>query len=135
MTSAIALTLGLVLTAVELSPGLPAGGSAVRNEGSAGDSTRLRVASCSVMPSKWDKTGNADKVERAVRNAAAQGAELIVTPEGVLEGYVENLVIYEKDPQTKEELTRRFNEMAEPVDGPYIARFRRLADELNVYLI
>lgn len=95
----------------------------------------LRIASCSIFPTKWDKPGNADKIEKVVREAAAKGAQLVITPEGVLEGYVENEVIREKNPEKKAELTKRFNETAEPLDGPYIARFKKLADELNVHLI
>jgi predicted amidohydrolase len=95
----------------------------------------LRVASCSIFPTKWDKPGNADKVEKVVRDAAAKGAQLVITPEGVLEGYVINEVNHEKDPAKKAQITQKFHETAEPIDGPYITRFRKLADELNIHLI
>lgn len=96
---------------------------------------KLKVASLAILPAKWDKKANADKIERMVREAAKQGATFIVTPEGVLEGYVVNEVIREKDAAKKKELERRFADLAEPIDGSYIKRFRKLADELNVYLI
>lgn len=95
----------------------------------------IRVASLSIMPKKWDKHANANKIEKMTRDAAGQGASLVITPEGVLEGYVVNEVIREKDAGKKAELTRRFQELAEPLDGPYIERFCRLADELNIHLI
>ncbi|MGE3313930.1 MAG: carbon-nitrogen hydrolase family protein [Planctomycetaceae bacterium] len=98
-------------------------------------SKTLRLASCSIFPEKWDKAGNADKIERTVREAAAKGAQLVVTPEGVLEGYLINVVNEEKDPARKAELTKKFYEIAEPLDGPYIQRFLKLTDELNVHLI
>jgi predicted amidohydrolase len=101
----------------------------------ANDASHLRVASLGILPAKWDKEANAQKVERMVREAARQGARLIVTPEGVLDGYVENEVIREKDPMRKSELIRRFNALAEPTGGEYILRFRKLADALDIYLV
>jgi len=95
----------------------------------------VRVASLSILPKKWDKEANSEKIERMVRGAAEQGARLVVTPEGVLEGYVVNEVIGEQDSAKKQTLTRRFHELAEPIDGPYIKRFRRLSDELNIHLV
>ncbi len=101
----------------------------------AGEGKQLRVASLSIMPAKWDKAANADKIERMVREAAKAGAKLVVTPEGVLEGYVVNEVIHEKDPAKKATLARKFNELAEPLDGPYVRRFCKLADELDIHLV
>jgi len=46
----------------------------------------IRVAAVSLRSRKWDKQANADKMERFFRDAAASGAQLIVAPEGVLEG-------------------------------------------------
>lgn len=101
----------------------------------AAEPAKFRVASLSIYPEKWNKAANAEKIERMVRQAAEQGARLVITPEGVLEGYVVNEVIREQDAAKKAELVARFNKLAEPIDGPYIKRMRSLADELNVYLI
>lgn len=98
-------------------------------------SNSLRVASISFVPIKWDKDANAARVEKLVTEAAGQGAQLVVTPEGILEGYVVNEVIRAKDGSTKAELTQRFQELAEPLDGSYIRRMARLADKLDIYLI
>jgi predicted amidohydrolase len=95
----------------------------------------LTVASISFIPKKWDKATNANKIEKMVRQVTAQGAKLVVTPEGALEGYVVNEVIYEKDAVRKETLSKQFVELAEPTDGKYISRFYHLADELDIYLI
>ncbi len=95
----------------------------------------IRVASLSIFPAKWDKASNADKIESMVRKAAKEDVELIITPEGVLEGYVVNEVIREEDAEKKRILTESFQKLAEPRDGPYLKRFCALANELNVHLV
>jgi predicted amidohydrolase len=87
------------------------------------------------VPIKWAKDANAERIEKLVRDAAQQGARLVITPEGALEGYVVNEVIHAEDPAAKAELTTRFQELAEPIDGPYIRHIAGLADELDVYVI
>jgi predicted amidohydrolase len=86
------------------------------------------VAAISMMPKRWDKVGNADKLDAFFAAAAREGPRLIVAPEGVLEGYVVNDVI------ARPELADAMMELAEPIDGPYIARFRRLAKSLQTCL-
>jgi len=49
---------------------------------------QVRIASASIVPDKWDKEANWVRIERRVREAAGNGADLVVTPEGVLDGYV-----------------------------------------------
>jgi len=49
---------------------------------------QVRIASASIVPDKWDKEVNWVRIERRVREAAGNGADLVVTPEGVLDGYV-----------------------------------------------
>ncbi len=88
----------------------------------------VRAAALSIKPKKWDKPANADKLEDYVRRAAAEGAELVVAPEGFLEGYVVMEAIHE--PELRADLW----EIAEPPDGPYIQRFRNLARELGIVL-
>ena len=79
----------------------------------------VRAAALSIKPKKWDKPANADKLEDYVRRAAAEGAELVVAPEGFLEGYVVMEAIHE--PELRADLW----EIAEPPDGPYIQRFKK----------
>ena len=52
----------------------------------------VKVASVAITPIKWDKAANWIEIERRVEEAAEAGAELVCTPEGVLEGYVMNEV-------------------------------------------
>ena len=86
------------------------------------------LAAVSVTPEPWDKEANFAKLESYARQAAAQGAQLIVTPEGFLEGYVGN---ENKHP----ELTReRYFEIGEPTNGPIFDRIEKLARDLGVYL-
>ena len=94
----------------------------------------LRVASLMAKPVKWDKEANKRQLEWAIREAKRQGAELIVTPEGALEGYVVNEVIRATG-EKRRELSERFNGLAEPCDGPYIQHFRKLSRELHVTLV
>jgi 5-aminopentanamidase len=94
----------------------------------------LRVASLMLRPVKWDKEANRARLDKAIREAKEQGAELVVTPEGALEGYVVNEVI-RAEGEKRRELTERFNALAEPCDGSYIRHFRKLCEELKVYLV
>jgi len=98
------------------------------------DGADLRVASLMVQPVKWDKEANQERLEKAIRQAKRAGADLIVTPEGALEGYVVNEVIRATG-EKRRELTERFNALPEPCDGPYIQHFRKLCEELKIYLV
>ncbi|MAT14101.1 MAG: hypothetical protein CMJ46_02395 [Planctomyces sp.] len=138
LTSMLRPTYGLLLMAMITC--LSSGGSVRAEDGAdAGDAkstaATMKVASISFVPEKWNKVANADRLEKEIRRAKEAGAELVVTPEGMLEGYVVNEVINEKDAAKKQELTNRFQELAEPIDGPFIQRFQKLADVLNIYLI
>jgi predicted amidohydrolase len=98
--------------------------------------TSIRIASVSIIPDKWEKEKNWCRIEKMVRSAALDGgAKVVVTPEGALEGYVINQVNGEKDPEKKEELVREFLNLGEPLNGPYIKKATRLADELNIFLV
>lgn len=97
--------------------------------------TTISIGSVSIFPTKWDKDGNSERIARMVRDAAERGARFVITPEGALEGYVVNEVIREKDAENKARLTERFRTLAEPIDGPYIVRFQKLADELDIHLV
>lgn len=89
---------------------------------------QVKVAAISLKPKKWDKAGNADKMDRFFREAAKEGPDIILTTEGVLEGYVVMDVIEGRRPP------QDALEVAEPIDGPYIQRFQNLASELDTCL-
>ena len=98
--------------------------------------TKIRVASASVLPKKWDKTQNWERIERLVRRAVTEGdANVVVTPEGALDGYVINEVNAEKDPQKRKELIEKFILLAEPADGSYLKKACALSDELDIFLV
>jgi predicted amidohydrolase len=85
-------------------------------------------------PVKWDKDANQRALDAAIRKARAAGAELIVTPEGALEGYLENEVRLTTGDKRRE-MIERFNRIAEPVDGPYVKHFQKVCRELKIYLV
>ncbi len=84
------------------------------------DELKLGIVQCALA---GDRAPDLDRVERLVREAAAAGAEIILTPE-LLEG-----------PYFCREEKARFFALAAPLDGhPTIARFSALANELGVVL-
>lgn len=96
----------------------------------------VRIASASVFPEKWEKEVNWRRIEARVRQAAEMGdPQIVVTPEGALDGYVINEVNREKDEQKRQNLIARFVDLAEPLDGEYVKKARSLADELNLFFV
>ncbi|MBI4580596.1 MAG: carbon-nitrogen hydrolase family protein [Planctomycetes bacterium] len=88
---------------------------------------RLRVAGIVLKWITADKERNYARVEPLVRQAAAQGAELIVTTECFLDGYA----IRDKTIPIDQ-----WHRLAEPIpDGQYVQRLRRLARELRVWMV
>jgi predicted amidohydrolase len=92
--------------------------------------TSFVLAALSLTPEPWDKQANYAKLERYAREAAARGADVIVAPEGFLEGYVGN---ENRTPGLTRE--RYASDAAEALDGPLMTRVRALASELKVYLM
>jgi len=88
----------------------------------------VKVAAISLKPTKWNKASNADKIEAFFVEAAKEQPRIIVTTEGVLEGYIVMDIIERRVP------AEAMLEIAEPIDGPYIRRFQRLAKALNTCL-
>ena len=50
----------------------------------------FQFAGLTLTPEPWNKEANFSKLEKFTRQAAAQGAQVVVAPEGFLEGYVGN---------------------------------------------
>jgi predicted amidohydrolase len=94
----------------------------------AGDVSFL-FAGLSITPEPWKKEANFAKMERYARQAAAQGAKVIATPEGFLEGYVGN------DKRTPGLKADQYSAVGEAVDGPLLSRVSALARELKVFLL
>lgn len=91
--------------------------------------TKIRVASISLKPVKFDLKGNASRLEASFRKAKEGGARLAVAPEGALDGYVVNEIISGSVPEEK------MLEVAVPIDGAVIGRFRKLARELELCMV
>jgi predicted amidohydrolase len=86
------------------------------------------VALMAVQPKAWDKEHNFALLERYSKAAAAQGATLVVTCEGFLDGYTAN-------PKFVPEVTReRYFAIGEPLDGTWLRRVGELARKLKIYL-
>jgi predicted amidohydrolase len=95
-------------------------------------SEKVKIASLSYIPVKWDKEANLATIEKLAREAAGQGARILITPEGGLEGYLID-ELRSSPERTKWEVT--FQEIAEPVDGPSVMKIRALARTLGVDLV
>src|SRR5689334_1620002 len=83
------------------------------------------LAGLRVLPDRWDKEANFRKLDRYARRAVDRGAQVVISPEGFLDGYVGNDQVLDK---------KRYFGVAEPVDGPFMTRVRDLARELKIYL-
>jgi predicted amidohydrolase len=94
----------------------------------------MKIASLMYTPVKWDKEANKQWLDKEIRKAAQQGARMVVTPEGALEGYVVNLVRHATG-EKRAALTAQFNQIAEPCNGPYIRHFQELTKELGIWLL
>jgi deaminated glutathione amidase len=90
-----------------------------------GASNSFLLAGLRVMPERWNKEANCQKLDHWAREAAKQGAQLVITPEG----YVVNT---SANPSTTEE---RYRSVVESLDGRMLMRIRRLAQELRIYLL
>jgi predicted amidohydrolase len=100
-------------------------GKAVARERAA----ELTVAGLQMMPERWGKEANFRKLERFAHEAAGRGANVIVTPESFLDGYVAN----DKANRPFASPEKYFG-VGEAIDGPLLERVRRLAGELKVWL-
>lgn len=89
----------------------------------------LLVAGLKLAPVPFDKEGNYAKFERYTREAAKAGAQVVITSECYLDGYVGNPKLYPELTQEK------FLAFAEPIDGAYVTRAATLARELKIHLV
>ena len=89
----------------------------------------VRAAAVNFVPWKWHRDWNADRLEMFFVESARHGAQLSVAPEGILEGYL----VHEAFawPELREQIFR----VAEPLDGPYLKRFSKLAKQLKCNLV
>ncbi len=101
--------------------------AASTSRATAGKPEKVRIAG---IVRKWvikDKRRNYDRVEPLIRQAAAEGAEIVVTTESFLDGYA----IRDKQMPLEE-----YRQLGEPIPGgDYFARLQNLADRLDIYLV
>lgn len=90
---------------------------------------RVRVAAISFEPVKLALEANAARLAEAFEEAAANGAQIAVAPEGILEGYIVNEIIAGRIP------AGRMREVAIAVDHPIIRKFQAQADRLDMCIV
>jgi predicted amidohydrolase len=88
----------------------------------------FRFAALTLTPEPWNKEANFVKLAKFARQAAAQGANVAVAPEGFLEGYVGN------EHRTPGLTRDKYISVGERIDGPFLKRVSELAKELKIYL-
>jgi predicted amidohydrolase len=91
----------------------------------------VKVGVVQVATERFVVESNYAKTEALIREAAAGGASLIITPECVLTGYS---VAWRNESDYAARLGK-VRELAEPVPGPHSNRIAALAGELGVYII
>lgn len=94
----------------------------------------LRIASIAFVPKKWDKESNLRRIVELARKAAERRPDLIVFPEGILEGYVIDEV-RKVEKENRGSLRHQFLALGEPIDGLFVLRLCELAKELKTYII
>lgn len=77
----------------------------------------VRVALAQVVTGR-DISGNLDLVEKFSRKAKEGGAEMVVFPEATMRAFGNSLL-----------------DIAEPLDGPWAARLRKIAAELGIVIV
>jgi len=92
--------------------------------------TEFTVAALKVMPAAGDSAVNYSRFEQMARQAAAAGADLVVTPECYLDGYMGS-------PKFRPGMTREkmLQSHSEAIDGPVLRKVAALARELKVHIL
>ncbi len=89
---------------------------------------QLRLAAIQMLPATGNPKANIERATRLIREAVEnRGARLVILPETTLTGYT--------SPSDAGMTLARTRELAEPVPGPSVNHFARLAAELKVYII
>ena len=100
-----------------------------------GDRSQLCVAALCFRPANFHTAVNTEVLQCMIRTAEARGADLVITPECALNGYAINDVIQQHDTPRKRRMVRKVQQTAEAIDGPRVAKFRELAEELGIFLV
>ncbi len=95
-----------------------------------GSESSFIIGGLRMMPERWNKQANLAKIERFTRQAVARGAQLVITPESFLDGYVAN-----EGQNQPFHTMEKYLAVGEPIDGPYLAKIRALPSELQIHLL
>jgi predicted amidohydrolase len=89
---------------------------------------RIRIASVSYLPRKWDKDANLKKILKGLRQAKNKRADIAVFCEGMLEGYVVN--------ELKKRDERKFFDLGERIPaGPYVQAISAEVRQLGIFAV
>ena len=131
MRPAIILKFAVLLTGLAgpdiTAPAAPADETTLQADGADAESATVRVAGIVLKWIRTDKEANFRRVEPMIREAAAGGAQIVVTTECFLDGYA----IADKSIPLDV-----YRSLGEPIpDGKYYRRLAALAKELNIHLV
>ena len=99
-----------------------------------GQTSSIRIASVAFVPRKWDKECNFRRMSELAHAAAEREPDIIVFPEGILEGYViDEVRAVEKEERGS--IRHIFLGLGEPLDGVYVRRLGELAKELQTTIV
>lgn len=102
-----------------------------------GNDQLIRVGIVQMNARVLDKEYNLTQAEELIRQAAAEGAKIVLTPEVAVQGYPRVSLQpgeSEYEPRLVSE-RKRILEAAEPIPGPATSRFSALAQELGIWII
>ena len=88
----------------------------------------LDLAALRVKPQPWNKEANFESLKLYATRAATDGAELVVTPEGFLEGYLW------QDDRPQKFTREQYVDVGESLEGHYVKRTAELAGDLQIYI-
>ncbi len=99
-----------------------------------GAAEAVRVAAIQCYSDMGETSANVERLVKLVRKAAAEGAKIVVTPEGAIQGYCypQTWIKWTAGKDAEDEMP--VAQFAEPIPGPSTIIFSKLALELKVYL-
>ncbi|HET7214264.1 MAG TPA: carbon-nitrogen hydrolase family protein [Terriglobia bacterium] len=102
-----------------------------------GNDQTIRVGIVQMNARVLDKSYNLKQAEEGIRLAAAQGAKIVVTPEGAVQGYP-RVDLHPGESMNDDRLIaerKRILAAAEPIPGPSTERFAELAQKYGVWIV
>jgi len=109
-----------------------------QNTGEAPGAQRFKVAVVQAASVAFDLAKTLEKLRRLARDAAAQGAKLVLFPEAFVSAYPRGLdfgaVVGSRSDKGREEF-RRYWESSVEIPGPAIEKLREIARENGIFLI